>query len=95
MYLSSWDEDHFDVMLATLNEMVIDGVRSVRLMAEQGLVMSEQLEGYDAEIYRLSAAFLTNTAYEIPDLTQFDPDGAHIIRRAVLAGQYIDDLPDI
>ena len=95
MYLSSWDEEHFDIMLATLNEMVIDNIHNVKAMAEQGEVTAEQMDGYDAEIYKLSAAFLTGRPYTIPDLSRFDPDGAHIIRRAVLAAKYIDDLPEL
>ena len=94
MYLSSWDDEHFGIMLGTMNEMVIEGATDVRSMADQGDVISRQLTGADAEIYRLSTAFLTDQDYEIPDLTRFDDDTAHIIRRAVLAGSYIDDLPD-
>ena len=95
MYLSSWDDEHFLIMLTTLNEMVIDGEKTLKGMAGQGSALAHQAEGYEAEIYKLSTAFLTNTEYTLPDLTIMDPDGAYIIRQAVLAGKYIDDLPDI
>ena len=94
MYVSSWDDEHFGVMLSTLNSLIIDGDTSVQGMAEQGGVLSTQLEGGDAEIYKLSTAFLTGGEYELPDFTQLDSDAAHIIRKAILAGKYIDDLPD-
>ncbi len=94
MYLSSWDDEHFGVMLATLNSLIIDGDKNVQGMAEQGGVLSTQLSGADAEIYKLSTAFLTGSEYEVPDFTQLDSEGAHIIRKAILAGKYIDDLPD-
>ena len=95
MYLSSWDEEHFEIMLTTMNEMVINGEKNVRDMARQGMVMAAQSTGYDQEIYKLSASFLTNSEYTLPDLTVFDPDGALLIRKAILAGKYIDDLPEI
>ena len=94
MYLSSWDDEHFGVMLDTLNSLIIGAEKDLRSMAEQGDVMSTQLTGGDAEIYKLSTAFLTGGEYILPDFTVLDPDSAHIIRRAILAGKYIDDLPD-
>ena len=30
----------------------------------------------------------------MPDLGIMDPEGAHIIRQALKAGEYIDELPD-
>ena len=95
MYLSSWDDEHFNIMLSTLNSLIIGEERNVTSMAEQGGVLSQQLTGSDAEIYKLSTAFLTGRDYAIPDFTQLDPDGAHIIRKAILAGKYIDDLPEL
>ncbi len=94
MYLASWDEEHFEVMLSTLNEMVISGDKNVRQMAQNGQVLAVQSQGYDQEIYKLSASFLTNSEYTLPDFTTFDPDGAHLIRKAILAGKYIDDLQE-
>ena len=94
MYQSSWDEEHFGVMLDTLNDLIIGGDKNVKSMTEQGSVLSQQLTGYDAEIYKLSTAFLADTEYPLPDFTTMDPDGAYIIRKALLAGRYIDDLPD-
>lgn len=94
MYLSSWDEEHFIVMLSTLNEMVLNGTRSVWAMGEQGLELAGNCEGDEAEIYLLSAAFLLNTPYRTPDYSALDPDVAYKIRKAIVAGKYIDDLPD-
>ena len=95
MYLSSWDDEHFMVMLSTLNDMVIDGARSLNMMAQQGEVIANQIDGYEAEVYKLSTSFLTNTEYTLPDFALMDPDGAYIIRKAIMAGKYIDDLPEV
>jgi len=76
MYLASWDEEHFEIMLSTLNEMVISDDKNVRHMAQNGQVLAVQSQGYDQEIYKLSASFLTNSEYErkggtmLPDLPQ-------------------------
>ena len=94
MYLSSWDDEHFIVMLGILNELVIDNVHNTNNMADQGHTLALDSQGYEAEIYKLSTAFLTGQPYEVPDLASMDPDGAYIIRQAILAGKYIDDLPD-
>ena len=94
MYLSSWDDEHFIFMLSTLNDMILDGAKSVRNMAEQGLALADAAESGDREIFLLSAAFLLNTPYRTPDYTVLDPDVAYKIRKAIIAGKYIDDLPD-
>ena len=95
MFLSSWDEDHFAVMLDMLNEMTLEGARNLRMMRDQGEVMEKKLTGYEAEVFRLSNAFLNDAPYEMPDLGVMDPEGAHTIRQAVKAGEYIDDLPPV
>lgn len=95
MYLSSWDDEHFAVMLEILNQMTLDGDKTLRMMKDQGEVLEKQLDGYEAEIFRLSNAFLNDTPYDMPDLGVMDPEGAHIIRQAVLAGGIIDELPEV
>lgn len=95
MYLSSWDVEHFAIMLEMLNQLTLEGNRNLRMMKDQGEILEKQLEGSEAEIFRLSNAFLNDTPYMLPDLGVMDPEGAHIIRRAMQAGRYIDELPDL
>lgn len=95
MYLSAWDEEHFAVMLEVLNEMTLEGDRTLRTMKDQGEVLELELDGPDAEIFRLSNAFLNDTPYQIPDLGVMDPEAAHIIRQALKAGDAIDELPPV
>ena len=49
----------------------------------------------DAEIFRLSNSFLNDTPYQAPDFGIIDPEGAYIIRQAIKAGNYIDELPPL
>lgn len=95
MYLSSWDDEHFVVMLDILNQMTLEGDKNLHQMKDQGEILELQMEGYEAEVFKLSNAFLNDTAYDVPDLGVMDPEGAHIIRRALLAAQYIDELPEV
>ena len=95
MYLSSWDDEHFAVMLEILNQMTLEGDKNLRMMKDQGEVLELQLEGYEAEVFRLSNAFLNDRLYTPSDLGVMDPEGAHIIRQALRAVEYIDELPEL
>ncbi len=93
MYLSSWDEEHFIVMLEVLNQMTLEGDKNLNYMKEQGEILEHQMEGYDAEIFKLSNAFLKDEYYECPDFGDLEPEGIHIIRQALKASELIDELP--
>lgn len=95
MYLSSWDEEHFAVILDVLNDMTLEGEKNLRTMKDQGEVLEKEYTGNDAEIFRLSNAFLNERPYEAPDMGIVDPEGAYIIRQALKAGMYIDELPPL
>lgn len=93
MYLSAWDEEHFAVMLQILNEMTLEGDRTLSMMKDQGEILVQNLEGSEAEIFKLSNAFLQDRRYNALDLGIMDPEGAHIINQALKAASYIDELP--
>ena len=96
MYVSSWDEEHFLVILEILNGMMLDNAKNLNLMKDQGEMLEQQVEtNFDTEVYRLSNAFLNDSRYDIPDLGIFDAEGAHIIRQSLKAAQCIDDLPEV
>ena len=94
LYLSAWDDEHFMQMLDILNHLTIEGARDLRSMSDNGEVMASRLSGTEAEVYALSNSFITGSNYTQPDFTLMDSEGAHIIRQALLASMYIDDLPD-
>lgn len=95
MYLSSWDEEHFMVMLDILNQMTLEGDKNLCQMKDQGEVLELQMEGYEAEVFKLSNAFLNDRPYTEPEYDLMDPEGAHIIRSALRAADYIDELPEV
>lgn len=95
MYLASWDDEHFVAMLDILNQMTLEGDKNLHSMKDQGEVREQQLEGQEAEIYKLSNAFLNEKSYELPEFDLMDPEGAYIIRRALLAAEYIEELPEV
>lgn len=95
MYLSSWDDEHFVIMLEMLNGMTLAGVKDLRVMKEEGEVFERQAEGYAAEVFRMSNAFLNDVPYTAADLGIMDPEGAYIIRQAMKAAEYIDELPEL
>ena len=94
IYIASWDDEHFIEILAMLNDLTASGAKTVRIMSDQGVMLTIGATGVDAEIYKLSTALLTDTHYELPDFASLDPDGAHIIRMSLMASALIDDLPD-
>ena len=94
MYLSAMDEEHFLDMLTMLNQLTINGKADLSPMKENGVDVAETSEGSDADIYRLSVAFLTNTYYQTPDFTMIDPEEAHIIRQGLLASSFIEEMSD-
>ena len=94
MYLATWDEDHFADLLGMINLLTIEGAHNLNSMEDEGMALCEQLDGTEAEIYKLSTSFIKHTPYTLPDFTLIDPEGAHIIRQGILASKYIDDLPD-
>ncbi|MDD2959659.1 MAG: hypothetical protein PHE06_15615 [Lachnospiraceae bacterium] len=95
MYLSCWDEEHFAIMLEILNEMTLDGDKNLNMMKDQGEIMVQSSVGFENVVLRLSNAFLNDTFFEMPDLGVMNPEGAHMIRQAVKAAEYIEELPEV
>lgn len=95
MYLSSWDEVHFAMILDILNEITLEGAKNLRLMKIQGEVLERQMTGDEAEIFKLSMAFLNNRPYELPPFDLMDAESAHIIRQSLQAAVYIEELPEL
>ena len=60
MYLSSWDMEHFIVMLDILNDMTIGKNQNLQLMEDNGKVLENMFDGYDRYIFQLAGAFLTS-----------------------------------
>ena len=66
MYLSSWDMEHFIVMLDILNDMTIGKNQNLQLMEDNGKVLENMSDGYDRYIFQLAGAFLTSQDFQMP-----------------------------
>ena len=102
MYLGAWDNIHFAQLLDILNEMTIEKAAHLEPMTDNGMVLEQNAEdlGNDAEaaVMNLSICFTTDTPFDrswLDELEVIDPERAYIIKRALLAAQYIDDLPKL
>ncbi len=102
MYLSAWDQEHFEVMLDILNEMVLEHDNNLELMKDNGIVLEQSAEDQgntgSATIVDISIGFLNDKPYDrsrLEDLEVDDPESAYIIKRGLQAAQCIDDLPPV
>lgn len=102
MYLSSWDADHFMLMLDTLNSTLIEKDFRLSLMRDQGLIW--QKEAHDAheteqeEIWKLTNSFFGGESYDCSGLPALEidyPETAYMIKRTLAASELIDELPPL
>lgn len=101
MYLSAWDQIHFAQMLDILNEMIIEH-SGLSMMKDNGIALEREAEGEGdaaaAAIIEASFDFLNDIPYDhsrLDTLEEQEPEAAYIIKRALLAGQCIEDLPPV
>lgn len=94
MYLSAWDEDHFSILLETLNDLALGKEPDTRDMSIRGDALAEEQTDGEYDVYRLSIAFLENLPYEAPHPASIPPQQRYIIERALKASQIIDRLPE-
>lgn len=93
MYLSSWDMEHFIVILDILNSLTIGKSQNLELMKDNGKTLEERAEGDEKYIMQLSACFLNNEEFVMPE-EKLSEEGRHIILRALEAGKAIDHVFD-
>lgn len=91
MYLSSWDMEHFIVMLDILNDMTIGKNQNLQLMEDNGKVLENMSDGYDRYIFQLAGAFLTSQDFQMP-YVPIVKEGQHIIQRALEAAEVIETV---
>lgn len=92
MYLSAWDNDHFAIMLQTLNEMSLGMEQNTNDMRIQGDLLAQKHTGGEYYIYQLSNAFLDNAPFQLDDTVCLDDTCRHIISQALKASEIIDHL---
>ena len=91
MYLSSWDMEHYVIMLDILNDMSIGKSQDTSEMTDNGITMESQPEGYERYIIQKSGALLNDKPYVIPDEVT-DPEGLRIMRMGLAASEVIDEI---
>ena len=89
MFLSSWDMEHFIIMLDILNALTIEHSQNLEMMKDNGKVLEAQVEGYEKYVMQLSQSFLNDTVFEMPQ-EPMEAEGLHIIRQALKAADLID-----
>lgn len=92
VYLSAWDEMHFNIILETLTGMSIGNETDTREMSIQGDALAEEETGREAYLYRLSIALLEGTPVPSMETGRFSPEVRYIVHRTLRAAEIIDEL---
>ena len=94
MFMSSWDDEHFLIMLDMLNQLSLAKGMKLADMNENGELMAEEEAGnYDEEVMKLSCAFIMDRPYNSDRLpADFDPQGRKIIETSLRAAAIIDSV---
>lgn len=96
MYLSAWDDEHFAIMLETLNDMALGRENNTEDMKIQGDMLAEDYadaDGYgDAYVFRLSGMFLEGKKGRPAGEEKLTPEYRYIVRQALRAAEIIDTI---
>lgn len=92
MYLSAWDEEHFAIILQTLNNMCLGKDHDTKEMEVIGDSMAQEQLDDEAFVYILSVAFLENKPFHMNENVNLRPETAYIINRALKASALIDEI---
>lgn len=93
IYLSAWDEEHFNIMLETLTEMSLGRERGTEEMSAKGESMAFENQESAGEffMYQLSIALLEERPFTIPENLQLSDRYQYIISRGIEASRVIDE----
>ena len=93
VYLSSWDEEHFLIMLETLTDLSLGKETSTKEMSIKGDALAEEQMDDEYYVYQLSLAFLDGEPYSFPDPSvPVSDEIRYIISRALQTSEIIDRL---
>lgn len=90
VYLSSWDEEHFCIMLETLTDLSLGKETDTKEMRIKGDALAEEQTDGQYYVYLLSNAFLDDTPFRFTATASIPADIRYIIRRALQAAEIID-----
>lgn len=92
IYLSAWDDEHFAIMLETLNEMTLGQEKNTGEMLDKGDSIATTQTGGEYYIYQMSLAFLAEKPFRLEEGVTLDPEHQYIHDRAMIASQIIDQV---
>lgn len=92
VYLSSWDDEHFCVMLETLTDLSLGKETNTDEMRAKGDSLVEEQVDAQYYVYLLSNAFLDNKPFVLDPQAELPDSFRYIIDRALLAADIIDRL---
>ncbi len=94
MYLSAWDEEHFAVMLQTLNDMALGREENTDDMRFQGELLAEEHIDGEYYMYHLSCAFLDDRPFLESEYRYVTPEYRYIIEKGLKAAAIIERVYD-
>lgn len=94
IYLSAWDDEHFAIMLETLNEMTLGREKNTGEMLDKGDSLAAEQTGGEHQIYRLSLAFLEERPFRLEEGVVLESEYRYILDQALKASDVIDQLPE-
>lgn len=92
MYLSAWDEEHFAIMLQTLNDLALGREQSTDDMRFQGELLAEEHVDGEYYMYHLSCAFLDGRQFLPSEYRHVTPEYRYIIERGLKAAEIIEQV---
>ena len=92
IFLSSWDEEHFLIMMETLTDMTLGKERDIDEMMIKGDALADEQVDEQFYIYQLSSAFLSDQPFFLPEHVKLSEDFQYIVDIAQKAAVVIDGV---
>ncbi|MGN0157889.1 MAG: hypothetical protein ACI39W_01920 [Brotaphodocola sp.] len=92
IFLSSWDEEHFVIMLETLTDMTLGKERDIDEMMIKGDALADEQKDEQFYIYQLSSAFLSDQPFALPENVKLSDEFQYIMDVAQKAAVVIDGM---
>ena len=92
IFMSAWDEEHFNIMLETLTDMSLGRERDAVEMLIKGDALAEEHVDDEYYVYMLSIAFLEGKPFHLDPSVKLSPEKQYIMERSLKASEVIDKV---
>lgn len=92
MFLSAWDEEHFCIIIETLNELSIGQEHDTSEMSSKGDSLANELTDDEGYMYEFSLALLNDLPFRFDPGVPLKTETKYKIRRGLQASDIIDHL---